>query len=110
MNLQGDNIESEDAYRKEADRAHEAELVLTNPMFKEACNRIDAELRILREGVPMRDTDMHTRIILSEQLWGKLLDHLKAVMEGGAYARQQLQLRENLAERAMNSIKRGIRI
>lgn len=110
MNMSGESTETEAAYRKEAERAHQAEVLLSSPIFAEACNRIDAELRILREGVPMRDTDMHTRIILSEQLWGKLLDHLRAVMEGGDFARQQLQLRETFTERATAAIRRGIRL
>lgn len=91
------------------ERAAEAERVFSTPVFREACNRIDAELRMLRESVGMKDTDMHSRLILAEQMWGKLLDHLKSIMMSGNYAREQLKLRENFAERMAESIRRGIR-
>lgn len=90
-------------------RAAEAERVLATPVFREACNRIDAELRMMREGVGMNDTDMHSRLILAEQMWGKLLDHLKSIMMSGNYARERLRLKENFAERMAESIRRGIR-
>lgn len=96
--------------QQEISRAGEAERVLATPVFKEACNRIDAELRLMRESVKLSDTDMHTRLIIAEQLWGKLLDHLKAVMLSGDYAREQLKLRENFADRMAAAIKHGIRI
>ena len=95
---------------QEISRAGAAERVLATPVFKEACNRIDAELRMMRESVPMKDTDMHTRLIIAEQLWGTLLDHLKAVMVSGDYAREQLKLRESFAERMATAIKHGVRL
>lgn len=91
-------------------RAAEAQAVLTTPVFKEACNRIDAELRMLRESVGMKDTDMHSRLILAEQMWGKLLDHLKSIMVSGNFARERLKLKENFAERMAESIRRGVRL
>ena len=97
-------------HEQELSRAKEAETVLSTPVFKEACNRIDAELRMMREGVHMKDTDMHTRIILAEQMWAKLLDHLKAVMLSGDYAREQLRLRESFTERMKAAIQHGIRL
>src|SRR5690242_10692715 len=91
-------------------RAAQAESVLSTPVFIEACNRIDAELRMLRESVGLKDADMHTRLIIAEQMWGKLLDHLKSIMTSGDFARQQLKLRETHMERAARAIRRGIRI
>lgn len=95
---------------QEIARAAEAERVLATPVFKEACNRIDAELRMMRESVPMRDTDMHTRLVLAEQLFGKLLDHLRALMMSGDFAREQLKLRENFSERMLQAVRHGIRL
>src|SRR5690348_17111063 len=95
---------------QELARAREAEQLLATPIFKEACNRIDAELRMMRECVPLRDTDMHTRLILTEQLWGKLLDHLRAVMVSGDFAREQLKLRESFAERMKQAFHNGLRL
>jgi hypothetical protein len=95
---------------QDINRAAEAERVLATSVFKEACNRIDAELRMLRESVPMRDADMHSRLIIAEQLWGKMLDHLRSLMLKGAYAKDQLKLRETRTERVAQAIRRGIRI
>lgn len=104
-----ESTESDVAYRKEAERARQAEVLLSSPIFADACNQIDAQLRVLRESVPMSDVDMHTRLILTEQMFGKLLDYLRATMASGDYARQQLQLRDGLAERTVAAIRRGIR-
>lgn len=95
---------------KEIERAAEAERVLNTPVFREACNRIDAELRMMRESVAMTDTDMHARLILAEQMWGKLLDHLRSLMISGDYARERLKLRENFAERMAAAVRRGVRL
>lgn len=96
--------------QQELDRAEEAKRLLAAPVFVEACNRIDAELRMMRESVPLRDVDMHTRLIIAEQLWGKVLDHLKALMMSGDYAREQLRLRESAFERMKNAVANGIRL
>lgn len=99
----------EGALQREAMKAEEAKRILETPAFKEACNRIDTELRVMRESVGMNDRDMHTRLILAEQMWGKLLDHLKATMMAGDYARHQLKLRESRAEHIREAIRNGIR-
>jgi len=100
-------MNSQDAH--DIARAEEAKSVLATPVFKEACNRIDAELRMMRESTNLKDSDMHTRLIIAEQMWGKLLDHLRSLMMSGDYARERLRLRENFAERAAAAVRRGIR-
>jgi len=95
---------------QEIARGEQARQIFETPVFKDACNRIDAELRALRESVPMSDADMHTRLILAEQMFGKLLDHLKMLMIGADYARQQLKLRESFSERMVQAVKQGIRL
>ena len=101
-------MNSQDA--KDIARAEEAKSVLVTPVFKEACNRIDAELRMMRESVGLNDSDMHTLLIIAEQMWGKLLDHLRSLMMSGDYAREKLKLRESHMERAAQAIRRGIRL
>jgi hypothetical protein len=95
---------------QDINRSAEAERVLVTPVFKEACNRIDAEFRMQRERVPLNDSDMHTRLVIAEQLWGKMLDHLRSLMMKGAYAKEQLKLRETRTEKMAQAIRRGIRI
>ncbi len=94
---------------EEARRGDMAKLVLENPLFIEACNQLDAELRLMRESVPMADRDMHTRIILAEQMQAKILDHLRAVMMSGESSKLQLRERETFTERLEYAREHGIR-
>lgn len=94
---------------EEQRRGMEAEQLLKHPLFVEACNSLDAELRLMRERVPIRDTDMHTRIILAEQMHAKVLDYLRAVMMGGDAAKLILRERETLAERFNYAREHGLR-
>ncbi len=93
----------------EARRGDLAKSVLENPVFVEACNQLDAELRLMRERVPMSDQDMHTRIILAEQMQAKILDHLRAVMMSGDAARLQLRERRSWNERIQYAREHGLR-
>ena len=94
---------------QELARAQEAERILTSKVFIEACNSLDSELRMLRERVPMNDKDMHSRLILAEQVQAKVLDYLRGLMQGGAWAAQQLALRESVSERLLHAAKYGLR-
>lgn len=94
---------------EEVRRGQEARIVLDNRIFIEACNKLDAELRLLRERVPMGDTEMHTRIILAEQMHAKVLDYLTAVMSSGEAADLQLRERRTLSERIDYAREHGLR-
>lgn len=94
---------------EESRRGDLAKVVLDNPLFIEACNQLDAELRLLRERVPMSDTDMHTRVILAEQVQAKVLDHLRAVLMSGDAAKLQLRERRSLTDRIEYAREHGIR-
>ncbi len=94
---------------EESRRGDVAKLVLENALFIEACNQLDAELRLMRERVPMADRDMHTRIILAEQMQAKVLDYLRAVMMSGESAKLQLRERETLADRIAYAREHGLR-
>lgn len=104
-----DQPKSDRTPEQELARAGAARRVLEDPIFIEACNALDAQLRLMRESVPMQDTEMHTRLILAEQVQGKVLDYLRGVMIGGEYARMQLREKESLAERMKNAMRLGIR-
>jgi len=94
---------------EEISRGGAAERLLQDPLFVEACNALDAELRMLRERVPLRDTEMHTRLILAEQMHGKVLDYLRGVMQNGEAARLILRDREGLYQRMRNAMDHGLR-
>lgn len=98
-----------EAAEQDKRRAMDAERILREPIFVEACNALDRELRTLRERVPIRDTDMHTRLILAEQMHGKVLDYLRAVMSGGDAAQIILRERESFMDRMKRSTVHGIR-
>lgn len=94
---------------EEVRRAAEARQILQAPLFIEACNSLDRELRMARERVPIKDCDMHTRLILAEQVQAKVLDYLRAVMLTGDQAELQLRERENLMQRMRNAMEGGLR-
>lgn len=75
-------------------RAGEAKQVLDSTLFIEATRRITESLAEQRRRVPVRDTDMHTRLIITEQLWGNIEDWLKQTAETGKFATFQIQQRE----------------
>lgn len=94
---------------EESRRGDLAKVVLDNPLFVEACNHLDADLRLMRERVPMADRDMHTRIILAEQMQAKILDYLRAVMMSGDAAKLQLRERRTFTDRLEYAREHGIR-
>jgi hypothetical protein len=73
--------------------AGHAREVLENVMFKAACKHIEAGLAAQRRKVPLRDTEMHTRLILTEQLWNNLLDYLGQAVDTGKFADFELERR-----------------
>lgn len=87
-------------------RAGEAKQLLDNRMFQEACTRIADSLADQRRRVPVRDTDMHTRLIITEQLWGNIKDWLEQTAQTGRFAEVQIQQRE-AAKRGLFGILRG---
>lgn len=80
----------------EIHRAGEARQILDSPMFLAARTAIEAQLAQARRTVPIKDTDMHTRLILMDQLWGSLLNYFEQIALTGKMA--DIQLREE-AER-----------
>lgn len=87
-------------------RAGEARQLLDNPMFLEASKRITESLAEQRKRVPIRDTDMHTRLIITEQLWGNIQDWLRQTADTGRFAEVTIAQRE-AAKRGLFGIMRG---
>jgi len=80
-------------------RAGEARQILESRMFKEACVRITEALALQRRQVPVRDVDMQTKLIITEQLWGNLTDWLQQTVETGKFADFAIQQKRSIAER-----------
>ncbi|HTO43138.1 MAG TPA: hypothetical protein VML56_03605 [Burkholderiales bacterium] len=97
-------LNDQELRERELRRAGDARQILDAPLFQEAKRDIEDQLRELRRVVPIRDTEMHTRLILMEQLWRNLLGHFEQLAETGRMA--DLQLEEK--RRQQNLIERGI--
>lgn len=77
-------------------RAGQAREVLDATVFREACQHIEQSLSEQRRKVPLRDTDMHTRLILTEQLWLNLKDWLEQTAQTGRFAEFEIAQRKRL--------------
>lgn len=79
---------------EEVIRAGEARQMLGSNIFMDACKRVEEGLAEQRRRVPVRDTDMHTRLIITEQLWANIKDWLQQTADTGQLASFQIQQRE----------------
>lgn len=90
-------------------RAAEARSILDNPLFIEACQKVEDRFREARRRVPMADATMHTRLILAEQSWLQVRGFfVETLMTGEELKRQMLQAEQ---ERSLmqQRFSRGIR-
>jgi hypothetical protein len=90
-------------------RAGQARQVLESPIFMEAMARVEEALTAQRRAVPIRDTDMHTRLIITEQVWARITDWLKEAAETGKLAQFEIaekRKRESIKERLFGSFQR----
>lgn len=96
----------EDERAKQIARAGEAQQLLDSRLFQEAKDDIDSTLADLRRTVPISATDMHTRIILMDQLWGKLQDYFVRIAQSGKMASleiaEQEQRRKSIMDRVLS--------
>lgn len=77
----------EDELRK----ANEAKQLLDHPLIKEAMENLEGQLRQLRRNVPPGQSDMHTRIILMEQMADKLFGYLENLALTGRFAAIEIE-------------------
>lgn len=85
-------------------RANDAKTILNSPLWQEAKKDVEGKLEYLRRSVPITATDMHTRIILMEQLWGFLTDYFEKIAQTGQI--EALRLQEEQRKRSL--IEQGI--
>jgi hypothetical protein len=76
---------------REVSRARQAQEVMDNPLFQEAFNSLQEQLRREWESSPARDTEGRERIWLAVNLLGKVRQHLEQTMQTGSMARMQLE-------------------
>ncbi len=88
----------------EVQRAGEARQILDSPTFQAARAHIESQLAQARRAAPIRDTDIHTRLILMEQMWGSLLGFFEQIAQTGRMAEMQIQEEE----KRRTLIERGI--
>ncbi len=82
---------------QEIEREAQARSILESPIWLEACKTVEEGLAANRQSIPWRETEMHTRLIIAEQIYSQIRDHLRMVMQTGEMAR--LKLRQDEAQR-----------
>lgn len=75
-------------------RAGEARQILGSRMFKDACANIEEQLATMRRSVPIKDTDMQSRIILMEHMYVLLTSWFQQIVDTGKMADITLRQRE----------------
>lgn len=78
-------------------RAGQAQELLDSPLFKEAQAMIESSLADQRRRAPIRDSDMHTRLILTEQLYGNLIDYFKQIADTGKLAQFEIERKKRFS-------------
>lgn len=86
-------------------RANAAKQVLDSEIFREGCQRIEETLSAQRRAAPIHDQEMHTALIMTEQLWSNLHDWLKQVAQTGKFAEAELQRQRSLADRMVDTVR-----
>lgn len=77
--------------QQEIYRGAEAANVLDSQVFKDARQRIRDGIQSQMAAVPMSDEKMHTRLILTLQLWNNLESYLEQAMQTGKLAQFQVE-------------------
>lgn len=80
-------------------RAGEARQILDAPVFQAAKASVEEQLANLRRTVPISSSEMHTRIILMEQLWGYLLGYFEMLAQTGQM--EALRMEEERKRRSL---------
>lgn len=92
--------------QEEIIRAGEAKQIIESRLWAEACAHIDANLAVQRQSVPLRETDMHTRLIIAEQVWGQFKDFFQQIVDTGQMAEITLANQRSLMQRMAEQFRR----
>lgn len=92
---------------EEVTRGRQALTVLENEIYKEACQLIDEGLAAQRARVPITETAMHTRLILTEQIWLQLKDHIQQTADTGKWMLAETERQEREQKSLLRRILSG---
>jgi hypothetical protein len=79
---------------EEVIRAGEARQILDMPIFKAARANLETQMAAARRAAPIKDADMHTRLILLEQLTANFFEYFEQIAVTGKMAEITLRQAE----------------
>jgi|SRR5579885_2981831 len=86
-------------------RAGEARQILESPIFQDARKDLESQLAQLRRQVPIGQTEMHTKLIMMEQVADRFFGYFEQLAYTGKLAQlhleEQEQKKRSLAERIL---------
>lgn len=91
---------------EELRRGGEARQMIDSVIFQQARADLEGQLAGLRRAVPIRDQEMHTRLILMEQLSGQFFAYFEQLAQTGRMA--EMHLRDQREKQSM--LDRGLAI
>lgn len=94
---------------EELRKARDAEQVVNAPIFQEARKHLESQLAQLRRDVPIHQTEMHTRLILMEQLSVRFFGYFDQLVQTGKFAQVKLseeERRRNIFQEGMAAVRR----
>lgn len=71
---------------KEVHRGNEAAQILNSALFKEVCAAVHEGITNQMASVPVHDEKMHTRLIVTLQLWNGIQLYLNKIKQDGEVA------------------------
>lgn len=69
---------------------NDAAFILNHALFRAAWQHAEDALREQRLKCPLRDQEMHTRLVMAEQILTSVRRHIETVMQTGKMAELQL--------------------
>jgi len=88
---------------QEMERARQAQRLLEDPLFKAAREDVYGQLRAARISAPTTDANLHSSLILMEQMADRFFGYFQQMAQTGQFAQLHLdeleQRRRGLAER-----------
>lgn len=94
---------------QEMGRSHNAQRILGDPLFQEACREIEAALSEQRRNAPIGDKELHQLLILNEQILYRFLDFFRFVVQTGELAKVEVDRKDALKERVKRMLTLPLR-
>jgi len=78
----------------EAIRGREAQQFLDSSLFVQVKEHIEGQLAAQRRKAGIKDTDLHTRLIITEQVWGSFQNFFTRLAQSGKIADIEIEERK----------------